>query len=101
MTDRPAAPVLTGAQRKHLRGLAHSLEPVVHVGGNGVSAAVVAELEKALLAHELIKVRLHDPEDKKELAAEVADSVGAAACGLIGHTVILFRPNPEKPRIKP
>lgn len=94
-------PALTGKQRKHLRGLAHELEPVVHVGSAGASSAVLAEVDAALASHELIKVRLHDPDDKKGLAAELAERTGAVACGLIGHTVILYRRHPEKPRIEP
>jgi RNA-binding protein len=91
---------LTGRQRKALRGLAHNLEPVVQVGQGGISAGVTQAIDAALLAHELIKVRLHQPEDKKAAAQELADSSSAALCGLVGHTVILYRPHPEKPRIR-
>jgi RNA-binding protein len=91
---------LTGRQRKALRGLAHSLEPIVQVGQGGISAGVAAAVDAALLSHELIKVRLHQPADKKAAAQELADVAGAALCGLVGHTVILYRPHPEKPRIR-
>ena len=94
-----AAPTLTSRQRKHLRGLAHPLEPVVHVGHGGVTDAVVRALDEALLAHELVKVRLHEPEDKHGDAGRLADATGAALCGVVGHTVILYRPHPERPRI--
>ena len=47
---------LSGAQRKHLRGLAHHVKPVVHVGKNGVTDPVLQEVEEALDSHELIKV---------------------------------------------
>ena len=90
---------LTSRQRKHLRGLAHSLEPVVQVGQAGVTDAVLRNVDEALLAHELVKVRLHEPEDKHGDAARLAEGSGAALCGLVGHTVILYRPHPEKPRI--
>ena len=63
------------------------------------SMNVVRAVDAALLAHELIKVRLHEPEDKKAAARHLAESTGAALCGLIGHTVILYRPHPEKPRL--
>ena len=95
----PSAPSLTGAQRHALRGRAHGLEPVVLVGQAGVTDAVVEAVDDALLAHELIKVRLHQPEDKKGSAAELAERTSAALCGLIGHTVILYRPHPTRPRI--
>lgn len=92
-------PVLTSTQRKKLRGLAHPLEPVVQVGHQGVTDAVLEQVRAALLAHELIKVRLREPEDKKALAAALASGSGSDLCGLVGHTVILYKPHPEKPRI--
>ena len=95
----PTTPGLNSRQRQHLRGLAHALEPVVHVGHGGVSDAVVRSVDEALLAHELIKVRLHEPEDKRGDAHRLADAAGAALCGLVGHTVILYRAHPEHPRI--
>ena len=61
----PPAPELASYQRKALRGLANPLRPVVHVGEAGVSDAVLRALDEALLAHELVKVRLFAPEDKK------------------------------------
>lgn len=94
------APVLDGRQRRHLRGLAHSLRPLVQVGGAGVGAPVLAALDAALRRHELVKVRLHEPEDKRALAEALARGTGAALCGLVGHTVILYRPNPEAPKIR-
>ena len=90
---------LTSRQRKHLRGLAHSLEPVVQVGQAGVTDAVLRNVDEALLAHELVKVRLHEPEDKHGDAARLAEGTDAVLCGLVGHTVILYRPHPENPRI--
>ncbi len=94
-----ATPQLTGRQRKHLRGLAHGFEPLVHVGGAGVTEAVLRAVDGALLAHELVKVRLHEPADKHADAEALADGTGAALCGLIGHVVILYRPDPDKPKI--
>ena len=99
----PKAPfdpsILTGGQRRALRGMAHSLEPIVQVGHAGVTSAVVDAVKRALLDHELIKVRLHEPEDKKAMAQSLATSAGAALCGLVGHTVILFRPHPKEPKL--
>ena len=80
--------------------MAHALEPVVHVGQAGISDGVVRAVEQALLDHELIKVRLHDPADKKGEAEALAVAVDATLCGLVGHTVILYRPHPEKPQIQ-
>ena len=95
----PPAPILDGAARRHLRGLAHPLKPIVYVGEGGVSEAVMKALEDALDTHELVKVRLRSPEAKKETARELADGSGSALCGVVGHTVILYRPHPEEPRI--
>jgi len=94
-----ATPQLTGRQRKYLRGLAHGFEPLVHVGGAGITEAVLRAVDGALLAHELVKVRLHEPADKRADAEALADGTGAELCGLIGHVVILYRPHPENPTI--
>lgn len=95
-----SAPALTNKQRKQLRGLAHDLHALVHVGHEGISEGVVAATDRALLDHELIKVRLHEPEDKHGHADELAERCQATLCGLIGHTVILYRRHPDKPTIK-
>jgi RNA-binding protein len=92
------APELTSQRKKQLRAEAHALEPLVHVGHAGVSPAVVAAVSRALRDHELIKVRLHEPEDKRGMAQTLANATHAALCGLIGHTVILFKPKPAPRR---
>ena len=94
---------LSGAQRKYLRGLAHHLKPVVHVGRNGATDPVLQEIEEALDYHELIKVKLVDPQGrKKELAEEIAGRSGGAWVGLVGKVVTLYRqhPDPEKRQIE-
>jgi len=91
---------LQGFQRKHLRGLAHGLKPVVMVGEAGLSEAVLRALDAALADHELVKVRLRDPDDKKGTAKLLAEQSQAALCGVVGHTVILYRPDPDTPRIE-
>jgi RNA-binding protein len=93
-------PELEGFQRKHLRGLAHSLKPIVQVGASGVTESVVNQVDEALTHHELIKVRLLEPEDKKADAQSLADRTDSALCGLVGHTVILYRAHPEEPRVR-
>jgi RNA-binding protein len=94
---------LTGAQRKHLRGLAHHVKPVVHVGRNGVTDPVLQEVEEALDYHELIKVKLVDPQGrKKALADELASRSGGTRVGLVGNIVTLYRqhPDPEKRKVE-
>lgn len=93
---------LTGRQRKHLRGLAHHLDPVVHIGKQGLSEPVLDELETALDAHELIKVRFLISEYKKAQAREIEEQLGCERVGMVGHVGIFFRrhPDPEERRIE-
>ncbi|MGH7488901.1 MAG: ribosome assembly RNA-binding protein YhbY [bacterium] len=87
---------LSGAQRKHLRGLAHHVNPVVHVGRNGVTDPVIQEIAEALDSHELIKVKLVDPQGrKKDLANEIASRSGGTRVGLVGNIVTLYRQHPD------
>lgn len=95
-----APPALSSAQRRHLRGLAHPLKPVIFVGEAGVSDAVIRALDEALASHELVKVRLRQPTNKKQTAQMLADSSAAALCGVVGHTVVLYRPDSESPKIE-
>jgi RNA-binding protein len=99
MIEASEPPVLSGRQRKYLRAKAHALEAVVRVGQGGVSEGVLRAVDEALTTHELIKVRLREPDDKHDDAARLAAGTKAALCGLVGHTVVLYRPHPERPRI--
>lgn len=95
---------LTGKQRHHLRALAHHLDPVVQVGHEGVTGAVVAQVDAALAAHELIKVRLaaDGPETRDEAAQALADGARAEVAQIIGRVVVLFRRRPKaKVPLKP
>ena len=90
---------LNGQQRRFLRALAQPRHALVQVGSAGLTSAVTSAVSAALLEHELVKVRLHEPEDKHADAAALAEACEAHLCGLVGHTVILYRKHPEKPRI--
>jgi RNA-binding protein len=92
--DESPAPVLSASRRKELRAQAHPLQPLIQVGHAGVQPAVIVAVSRALRDHELIKVRLHEPEDKHGMAEALAAQSRAALCGLIGHTVILYKPKP-------
>ena len=96
---RPA-PVLRGFQKWALRALAHGLVPAAQVGGAGLSEGVRAAVDGALRDHELVKIRMRQPEDKKGQARALAEATGSVLCGLVGHTVILYRPHPDAPRIR-
>jgi RNA-binding protein len=95
----PAIP-LTPTERKAKRSLAHHLDPVVLVGNEGLSLAVVKELDAALTAHGLIKVRVFSDsrEDRAALLAEMAERLDAAAVQHIGKLLVLWRPVPPKPK---
>ena len=92
---------LNEKQRRHLKGLAHSLKPVILVGNAGVSDAVVAETVRALHDHELIKVRLPGlpREERDEALAGLADRTGSVMVTRIGHIAVLYRPRPDLARI--
>ena len=91
---------MTGRQRRELRGRAQRLEPAVFVGDAGITDGVLRALEEALRAHELVKVRMRQPTDKKAMAAELGAASGATLVGLIGHTVVLYRANAEDPPLE-
>lgn len=92
---------LTGKQKAYLRGLGHHLNPVVQVGREGVSAAVVYKVGIELDNHELIKMKVGegclDPAD--EVGAAVAEQAGAELVQVIGRTVLLYRRRKKEPTI--
>jgi RNA-binding protein len=93
------AVTLSARERAHLKGRAHPLEPFVHVGHEGLSDAVVAEIDRALTAHELIKVRLggDDRQQRAALAADICTRTDAAAVQQVGKVLVLWRPRPDEP----
>lgn len=96
---------LSSAQRRAFRAQAHHLNPVVSVAGNGLTPAVLAEIEKNLLAHELIKVRVYgeDRHQRDAMMQSICESTGAAAVQHIGNILVIYRqaPAPEKKPVKP
>lgn len=92
---------LSEKQRRHLKGLAHPLKPVVLMGNAGLTDAVVAATDEALGAHELIKVRLPGLErDERDAAlAALAQRTGSAMVTRIGHVAVLYRRHAELPKI--
>jgi RNA-binding protein len=89
---------LTPAQRKEHRAGAHHLHPVVQVGADGLTPAVVKEIDGALKAHGLIKVRVFSDDRlaREALLADIADRLGAAPIQHIGKLLVLWRPQPDK-----
>jgi RNA-binding protein len=96
----PARP-LTGAATRYLRGLGHHLDPVVQIGKEGISDSLVEATREALLAHELIKVRVgtESPVDRKDAGPELAQRSGAALAQTLGRTLLLYKRHPQKPKI--
>jgi RNA-binding protein len=94
--------VLTGKQKQFLKGLAHSLSPIVRIGRGGVSESVVAETQKSLNAHELIKVRIdvEDSTDRRAIADQLASATDSQLAGAIGKIAVLYRERDEEPEIK-
>jgi putative YhbY family RNA-binding protein len=89
---------LTTRERAHLKARAHDLEPKVHVGGAGVTDSLIAEVERALTAHELIKVKVASDDRAARVAMgdEIASRTGATAVHRVGKVIILWRPRPER-----
>lgn len=89
---------LTPAERAAKRGEAHHLDPVVLIGGDGLSAAVIKEIDAALKSHGLIKVRMFsDDRAAREAAlAQLTDSLNAAPVQHIGKLLVMWRPIPDK-----
>lgn len=89
---------LTPKQRQQLKGAAHRLNPVVLLGADGLTDAVVREIDRALTAHELIKVRVpgDDRAERDEIFRAVAERLGAARVQMIGKLFVLFRPRPDE-----
>ena len=89
---------LTPAERRKQRAQAHHLDPVVMVGGDGITPGVRKEIDAALNAHGLIKVRVfNDDRAARELMyQELAADLGAAPIQHIGKLLVLWRPQPEK-----
>lgn len=87
---------LTSAQRKHLRGLAHALRPVVQIGKQGLTEATLRQADEALNDHELIKVQAAVPrEQKRAVADRLAGELEAEVAGHVGHVIILYREHPD------
>jgi RNA-binding protein len=88
---------LSGRKARYLRGLGHHLSPTVSLGQAGVSEALLRELEGALAARELVKVRVGRgcPADRAEVAEELAQRTGAAVAQIIGKTILLYRRGAE------
>lgn len=100
----PSSPTgLTSRQRAHLRSRAHHLKPIFQVGSDGVTDAVLREIETAFNTRELLKVKVlqNAPVDVDEAADAVRDGLeDVHVVQTVGHTMVLYRPDPEGPVIE-
>ncbi len=89
---------LKGSQKKYLRGLAHNLNPAAFVGQKGITQTLLEEIDRALKATELIKVKFNDYKEKdlkNSLIEEIAKATSSHIAGMVGHVVILYRQNSD------
>ena len=93
---------LTSKERAEFRAEAHHLSPLVHVGHQGLTDALLQTIDDALRTHELVKIALAKTTDAKPQVAshEMADRLGADVVQTIGRTCTLYRHNPDLPRKK-
>jgi len=91
---------LTNRQTHHLRSLAHHLKPILMVGGKGITDNLLAELNRALEDHELIKVTIAgaDKKERRTLTETLCQSSGAVLVQIIGRISVLYRPK-KKPKL--
>lgn len=88
---------LSPAKRRELRAEAHHLNPIVSIASKGLADSVLKEIDNALKAHELIKIRVYgdDREARATYLNEICAKLGCAAVQSIGKLLVVFRPNPE------
>ncbi len=91
--------VMKGSQRQYLRGLAHSLRPAVQVGRGGLTEPVATEVDRALTAHELVKVQIAaERDERRQIAEAVAAKLGCEWVGGVGRMAIFYRQHPDPER---
>ena len=93
------AHTLTARERSRLKARAHALEPTVTIGQEGLTDAVLREIDRALVAHELIKVRAAgaDREQRRQVLQPICERTGAASVQQVGRILVLWRPRPDAP----
>lgn len=94
--------MLTSKQRAVLRSMANRIIPIIHVGKNGVNPMLIRQAEDALKARELIKgtVQQNAEREAAEVARELAEATGSEVVQVIGRKFVLFRSNPDEPKIE-
>ena len=95
------ADTLTGKQRRHLRALAHALDPVLHIGKAGVTPGVLEEIDRALETHELIKLKFSadSPLGPAEAAEPIQSGTRSQVAQIIGRMLVVYRRRKKDPKI--
>ena len=93
--------MLTGKQTSYLKGLAHTMQPIIQVGKNGVNDALIKTVYDALEARELIKVSVLQNclEEPKSIAEEIASVIEAEVVQVIGKTIVFYKESSKKKQI--
>lgn len=96
-TEEKIVPMLTGKQKKFLKGLGHHLAPLVSIGKEGLTENVLKATKQELLARELIKVKIGNNShiDKQEAAELIPEATESILVQLIGKTLLLYKENPK------
>jgi RNA-binding protein len=88
---------VNAAEIRKLRATAHNLNPVVMIGQAGLTAAVLTEIEGALNAHELIKVKIRaEKAERTQMSQQICTDTGAELIQAIGQIAVIYRMNPDK-----
>jgi len=93
---------LSGKQRRYLRGQGNSIKPTVYIGKDGISDALLNSLGEAFNNRELVKVRIEKSckLERKEAGHQLAQATAAHMIQVLGNTLLLYRPDLDKPEIK-
>ncbi len=89
---------LTPTQKRYLRGLCHDLHPIVAIGKNGITQALLQELSLSLDHHELVKVKLAGGEHREQIT-QLELNTGAMLVQSVGHVASFYRRNEKQPRL--
>ncbi len=99
---KSVSPEITARQKKFLKGLAHPLSALVHIGKDGISPGILGTVSAELSNHELVKVKIGSNSnlEKHNTSQTVAEQTGSSLVQLIGKTFVLYKKNPKKPKDK-
>ncbi|WP_294169167.1 ribosome assembly RNA-binding protein YhbY [uncultured Clostridium sp.] len=94
--------MITGKQRAYLRGLANNMDPIFQIGKNGIEETFLKQLEEALEARELIKIKVLENSglDAREASNEICEKINCEGIQAIGSKIVLYKKSSKKPKIE-